>query len=310
MVQTTRNDVFFNRTFLETYTSEVMAKNFITARYLDKKEINAPTVVNYKDETKVDGKILDETKKKARPVTEGTELTEIRANLLVGDTRSLDLYGFKLEVTDEMLEDEAFILEKEIRDMSFTLSYIVEQNVISQLIAQAAAPKVSASTLNGDWANTNNINDIADDIIEMQSAFDDNDWGFELNGLFLNKKQINAIRKGFDYKVSNYDVASTQGYPTTTSLSFADCVHTKSKFMQDGYALGFDLNAPPATIYYNGKPNMSTPETYKGLEDFAPLVRGYVDQKEGVVNKTTFEMAVSFGVVVNKPGALLYQDGL
>lgn len=310
MVQTTRNDVFFNKTFLEAYTSEVMAKNYITARYLDKKEIKAPTVVNYKDETKVDGKILDETKKKARPVTEGTELTEIRASLLVGDTKSLDLYGFKLEVTDEMLADEAFILEKEIRDMSFTLSHLVEQNVILQLMEQAAAPKPKKADIHGNWANLNDVDDIADDIIEMQSAFDENDWNFELNGLFLNKKQINAIRKGLDYKVSHYDVTQIKGYPTSTSLSFADCVHTKSKFMENGHAIGFDLNAPPATIYYNGKPNTNTPQVYSGLEDFAPLVRGYVKQDEGVVDKTTFEMAVSFGLVVNKPGALLYMDGL
>lgn len=310
MVQTTKNDMFFNKTFLEAYTSEVMAKNYITARYLDKKEINAPTVVNYKDETKVDGKILDETRKKARPVTEGTELTEIRANLLVGDTKSLDLYGFKLEVTDEMLADEAFILEKEIRDMSFTLSHLVEQNIIVQLMEQAAAPKPKKADIHGNWANLNDVDEIADDIIEMQSAFDENDWNFELNGLFLNKKQVNAIRKGLDYKVSHYDVNQVKGYPINRSLSFADCIHTKSKFMEDGHAIGFDLNAPPATIYYNGKPNTSTPKVYNGLEDFAPLIRAYIKKDEGVVDKTTFEMAVSFGLVVNKPGALLHMDGL
>ena len=138
--------------------------------------------------------------------------------------------------TDKAMTDALSLLDSNAKLVEAEFASIVEQNVIAQLIAQAAAPKISGTTLNGDWASANDINDIADDIIEMQSAFDDNDWGFELNGLFLNKKQINAIRKGYDYKVSHYDVDNVKGYPVATSLTFADCIHTKSKFMDDGYA--------------------------------------------------------------------------
>ena len=100
-----------------------------------------------------------------------------------------------------MLADEAFILEKEIRDMSFTLSHLVEQNIVLQLMEQASAPKPKKADIHGNWASLNDVDEIADDIIEMQSAFDENDWNFELNGLFLNKKQVNSIRKGLDYKL-------------------------------------------------------------------------------------------------------------
>lgn len=311
MVMTTKDDIFFNPTMLAAYTSEVMAKGYVTAKYLKRQVSTAPTVITYIKEDETDGKLMNSKNKKVRPVSEGTELTEVRGSERLGRTKELTLRGFKLSVTDQELENDAFSLEDNIRDMSYTLARTVEQDAINTLINEANSPKV---TVKGNWADSaTTLNDIQSDLIDMQSAYDDTDYVDTLNCMFFNKKQFNAIRKGLNYEVSNYDVEAERGYnpyQSNPSLSFVDGVHHISKFLDDGECLGFDANNPPATIFYNVDPKLGSPAFYQGLEDYAPFVRTYVRREEGVVPKTEIEMAVSYAITVNKPAALLYAKGL
>lgn len=312
MTNTTKNDFFFNPVTLEAYTSNLMAKNFVTPRFLNKKLIDAPTVLNYRRDGEENGKLLDEVERKVRPVTEGTELTEVRGTVKIGETKTLQRYGMKLVVTNELLKNPAFTLQDEINNMSLSLARIVEKETIKTLKAEAEAPQ--SKKIKGKWTNDGTTLDtIQRDIVEMQSAFDDSDFNNELNTLFYNKAQFNEIKKDVNYEVSNYNVDAEEGYNVTIPnrpLDFVDALHYKCKYLDAGEALGWDGSMPPATIYYNRESGLGTPTFYNGLADFAPFVSTYVKDEPGVVPYKEIQMAVSFGVVVNKPGALLYQKGL
>lgn len=312
MANTTKNDFFFNPVTLEAYATTLMAKNFIAPRFLNKKLIDNPTVVSYQRDGEEDGKLLDEVERKVRPVTEGTELTEVRSTVKIGETKTIERYGMKLGVTNELLKNPAFSLQEEVNNMSLCLARIVEQHTIDTLKNEAKAP--TSSKVKGKWTDDGTTLDtIQRDIVEMQSAFDDTDYNNELNTLFYNKAQFNEIKKDVNYEVSNYNVDAEQGYNAyipNRPLDFVDSLHYKCKYLDAGEALGWDASQPPATIYYNRESGLGTPTFYEGLPDFAPFISTYVKDEPGVVPKKEIQMAVSFGVVVNKPGALLYQKGL
>lgn len=308
-MDTSNNDIFFNRQYLEAYASNIAAKGFITGKYLPRKPITAGKIVEHTRDVKEDGKILSALTAKARPVTEGAELTQVRGSAKTGKAMVLDFYGLEYKVTPELEEDPAFDLETEVMDLSYTLGALVEQENIKKLLANAKAPV--ANDIRGDWVNKD-INEIQSDIIDMQEAFDETDYTDELTGLFYNKKQYNAIRKHLNYSVEKYQLPE-DGYISAVKnpIEFVDSIHhTTRNRIPEGKSLGFDLMNPPATIYYGIQSDTFTPETYQGLEDYAPLMRAYIKEKKGIMSHKTIELGVAFGLSVRKPATLQLQNGL
>ena len=101
MVMTTNDDIFFTPYEIAEYTSNAMAKGFFVAKYMNRQQISTDTVVTYlRPEEKV-GSLISAKDKTVRPISEGTELTEIRGVERIGKTKTLSRRGYKLVVTDE-----------------------------------------------------------------------------------------------------------------------------------------------------------------------------------------------------------------
>lgn len=308
-MDTTDNDIMFNRQFLEAYSSNMAAKGFITGKYIPRKPITAGKIVEQTRDVKEDGKILSALTAKARPITEGAELTQIRGTAKTGKAMVLDFYGLEYKVTPELEEDPAFDLNTEIMDLSYTLGALIEDKNIERLLANAKAPK--ANSINGTWASKE-LNAIQSDIIDMQDAFDETDYTEELTGLFYNKKQYNSLRKHLNYSVEKYQLPE-DGYINAIKnpIDFVDSLHHSARNrIPEGTSLGFDLLNAPATVYYGVQADTFTPETYEGLADYAPLMRAYINEKKGIAPYKTIELGVAFGLSVRNPATLQKQTGL
>ena len=159
---------------------------------MNRQQINTDTVVTYlRPEEKV-GTLISAKDKTVRPISEGTELTEIRGVENIGKTKTLSRRGFKLVVTDDELDSRAFSLQDNLNDMSYTLAYEMEQNCVNTLKAEAKAPK--AAGLKGNWTNdTTDITSIESDIIDMQSAYDTTDMPGDLNCFFYGTNYYNVF---------------------------------------------------------------------------------------------------------------------
>lgn len=310
-MDTRNNDLFFNSQYLEAFASNIAAKGFVAAKYFPKKPITAGKIVEHVRDVKKDGEILSALTQKPRKITEGAELTQVRGTAKVGNAMELDFYGMEYIVTPELEADEGFDFESEIRDLSYTQAVLIEKKCIEKLLAEAQAPTVVQANLNGKW-DAADLNQIQADIIDMQESFDSTDYSDELTGLFYNKKQYNAIRKHMNYSVEKYDMPE-DGYISANKapIDFVDSYHHNTRnTVPEGKSLGFDLSNPPATIYYGIQAGTYTPDTYAELPAYAPLMRTYVREKEGIAPYKTIELGTAFGLSVRKPGALQLQGGL
>ncbi len=311
MVMTTNDDIFFTPYEIAEYTSDAMAKGFFVAKYMNRQQINTDTVVTYlRPEEKV-GSLISAKDKTIRPISEGTELTEIRGVERIGKTKTLSRRGYKLVVTDEELESNAFSLQDNLNDMSYNLAYEMEKNCVNTLKAEAKAPQ--ATGLKGKWSDdTTTITSIESDIIDMQSAYDETDMVGDLNCFFYGTNYYNVLRKNLNREQYQWTIEDEKGYDAYNSgaINALGAFHHKTKFLDDGEALGWNMNNVPATIYYKTNPTLSSASFYDGLPEYAPFVQTYVRRTEGIVPKTEIEMAVSYAITVNKPASLLYQTGL
>lgn len=310
-MQTTKDDIYFNDYEIAEYVSNAMAKGFFVAKYMNKQLVNAPTVVTHLRSEEERGSLISMKDKKVRPISEGTELTEVRGVQKIGKTKQLAKRGFKFSFTDEELESSAFDLQENLNDLSYTLAYEMEQNCVNTLKAEANSPK--ATGLHGKWSEeATTADNIASDIIDMETAFDTTDLNGDLNCLFYSTNNYNAINKNQNTEAFKWTVDDERGYDAynTGVIDFVGALHHKTKFLDDGEALGWNLNTPPATIYYRTNPRLAGASFYDGLPEYAPFVQTYTRRHEGIESYTEIEMAVEYAITVNRPASLLYQTGL
>ena len=121
------------------------------------------------------------------------------------EAMDLEMYGFEYKVTPKLEKSRGYSLEKDLRDLAYTLGVLIEGKNMSVLLENAKAPKVPAADLNGNWASAD-LKDIQADIIEMQDAYDQTDYQYDLNGLFYNRREYKALRKHMNNSVEKYDI--------------------------------------------------------------------------------------------------------
>lgn len=127
------------------------------------------------------------------------------------------------------------------------------------------------SIIKGDWRSINcSINDIENDIIDMNSEFDDLQEGINPHLTFVNNYEligmdgINKINLGLDlnfiiYHTSQFNVFKekyNEGYGNDSvnmddnPLIFDDIYNFESSFLDDSETIGWDKNHSPIKIYY------------------------------------------------------------
>lgn len=309
---TQKDDYLFNPVELAYYSSKVMAKQFITAQYLNRQVISAPTVLTYLKDGEKQGELISSKNKKPRPIAEGSHLTEIRTSEKFGETKNITTRGFKLVVTDQQMNNDAFDYMSEIRDMQYTLARIVETEAIYALVNEATR---KAPTIKGSWSDDGKtMKDIQKDLVDLQEAYyTGDDYDHNLNIMFYSPTTFSEILKELNFDVSRYKSEEQTGYNNFTPnapLNFLGIDHLQSKFVPKGEALGWDRRVPPATIYYGVDSTLGTPDYYAGLEPYAPLVRTSVERRGGIEKETEIQMAVSFAVTVNRPSSIFHVKGL
>ncbi|WP_304094753.1 hypothetical protein, partial [Methanobrevibacter ruminantium] len=152
-METKNNDIFFNEQFLSNYVSTIACKGFMTTKYLNVKQIDVETIETYTSDLAGDGQILDALTHKARPLADGAELTQVRGSVPTGEAMDLEMYGFEYKVTPKLEKSRGYSLEKDLRDLAYTLGVLIEGKNMSVLLENAKAPKVQAADLNGNWAS-------------------------------------------------------------------------------------------------------------------------------------------------------------
>ena len=312
MMETKNNDIFFNEQFLSNYVSTIACKGFMTTKYLNVKQIDVETIETYTSDLAGDGQILDALTHKARPLADGAELTQVRGSVPTGEAMDLEMYGFEYKVTPKLEKSRGYSLEKDLRDLAYTLGVLIEGKNMSVLLENAKAPKVPAADLKGNWASAD-LKDIQADIIEMQDAYDQTDYQYDLNGLFYNRREYKALRKHMNNSVEKYDIEKIAGMLTALKqpIFFEEAFHHNiNKELNAGTVLGFDLNFPPATCYYAVQEGTTNTITYEGMESCAPIIRTYTKEKKGIAPYKTIEFGACFGMHVDNPAAVFKQTGL
>lgn len=284
--------------FIQPYVAEQVASGFTVTKWLRARPSNGRTVIFYQKTKTVEEAITDGTQKLPNKIADGSELREIRTSGLNAQAQPVEMRGYKLIVSNDMLDENLEGIVDFIGELGYGIGRELEKDAVGQL--QQKALVTNATLGSGVWSASTTI-DL--DVMAMQSAYKDYSQRNRLDKLFCHDTNLQEARtfvRGQLYQ-------EVPEEPTVQGTQLMDGgIHAT-----EGYALGFDSRLPPATVYYGTEQGAFNPKLQEGMESFAPLINVKVKEvKDEIPSRTEIYMAAKSTVAVTNPKSVLYQSGL
>lgn len=205
----------------------------------------------------------------------------------VGDTYE---FGYKLEFSRNVTREKGFVDEilRAYDRAAYGMQRKINGDVLSAMSSYAAAPTISIDTT---WDTSA---DICDNIDDMQTAFDQDGWDFELTDLYLHKTNYNELKKYYR------NVEGIKFDPNDVEGSRANNVKSS---ITEGTLYGLDNNIKPITIYKN------TDSEYSSNPQGSIINIDKYQQKE-YPKKIVIELWAEMGIGVKYGNAILKQTGI
>lgn len=205
----------------------------------------------------------------------------------VGDTYE---FGYKLEFSRNVTREKGFVDEilRAYDRAAYGMEKKINGDVLSAMDSYAAAPAISIGTT---WDTSA---DICDNIDDMQTAFDQDGWDFELTDLYLHKTNYNELKKYYR------NVEGIKFDPNDVEGSRANNVKSS---ITEGTLYGLDNNIKPITIYKN------TDSEYSSNPQGSIINIDKYQQKE-YPKKIVIELWAEMGIGVKYGNAILKQTGI
>lgn len=204
-----------------------------------------------------------------------------------GDTYE---FGYKLEFSRKVTREKGFVDEilRAYDRASYGMAKKVNDDILTNMSNFAAAPTISIDTT---WDSSAKILDNIDD---MQNAFDQVGWDFELTDLYLHKTNYTELKKYYrnveGVKFDPSDVEGSKANDVKTSIS-------------EGTLFGLDNNIKPITIYKNTDADYSSDPTNSIIN-----IDKYNQQE--YPKKIIIELWAEMGIGVKYGNAILKQTGI
>lgn len=297
-LESTIADRLFNRDFIQTRMTNIIAANMNVTKYLARQQIG-DDVANYvyfeEKETPEEDRASGKTKAPQK-IAPGAELQVVRMSDLKATPAPLETRGFKLILEMAKLKQNGQSVLRYMQRLAYNMAYELEADSIAAL-SQGTA---STATISTAWSSSTNINK---DVRAMDTAYLDDSLGMAANTKLLDKTNYREL---CDFKE---DVeGKNYGFP---SFSEGDqqFVYGGGQ-MSHGTILNFDRNTPIATTAYAVNPNAFNPNVMKGMEDFAPFINVKVKEVyDEDPEKLIIFMRMTTTSVLEEPKGVQVQTG-
>lgn len=293
------NDQLFNRDFLQTRMTALVAKGLRVTPYMNKDKVtDADTYTYFQEKTTPEEDLTSGVSKGAKKIAPGAELEIVRTSALKGKSIPVETRGFKVVIELKRLKQNGQSVLRYISRLAYFIGRDIEVDTVNALKNGGTASKATISEV---WSTSAGINK---DIRAMQLAYHDDSLPMDLNTFFLHQDNFTEL--------ANYKEAMTgKDYPFPEFDDGPNRFMYGGQNMTDGTSIGIDRNSPPATVAYDVNPNAFNPKVLKGMEGYVPYIN--VKTKEVLdedPEKLIIFMRATTATALEEPKGVQVQDGL
>jgi hypothetical protein len=294
------NDQLFNRDFLQTRITRLVAKGLRVTPYMNKdKVVNADQYVFYQEKATPEEDLTSGLSKGAQKIAPGAELEIVRTSGMKGESIPVETRGFKLVIDITKLKQNGQSILNFITKHAYFVGRDIETDVVNALKNGGTASTATLS--DGVWETSSSINL---DIRRMKVAYHDDSLPMELNTFCLDETNFTEL---CDYKEAmtgkDYDFPEFDDGPNRFMYGGQRMTH--------GTCIGFDRTMPPATVAYDVNPNAFNPSVLKGMEGYAPFINVKVKEiLDEDPEKLIIFMRATTAVALEEPRGAQVQTGL
>jgi hypothetical protein len=308
MVETSDNKLLTNNLLMEAYASEFGMKGLRVTPFINRQSTDAEIVNMYVREKTPTESIISDRTGKARRITEGARLVQVRGTPKTDKGRTLEFYGFEYYITNKALKQPGYSLSEDVKDLSAVICAQVERSVVNTLKSDANAKK--ATNLNKKWnGEDTTLEDIQSDLVDIDLAYDNDELLYDLNIMFHSKIAHGALQKKISLTEQKWEIPR-EGYEAQKALELGQIQHLYAgKGLSDGEMLAWDKNRPAATIYYGTEEGVNSPEVYEQLPDFAPMLMSYTEPLKGINPGWKIQIGCAWTVLTREPKGILFDNG-
>lgn len=297
-LESTIADRLFNRDFIQTRMTQIIASNMNVTKFTDRQQIG-DDVANYvyfeEKETPEEDRASGKTKAPQK-IAPGAELQIVRMSDLKATPAPLETRGFKLILEAAKLKQNGQSVLRFMQRMAYNMAYELEGDSIAAFGQGTATP----ATISTAWSTSTNINK---DLRAMDAAYLDDSLALSANTKLMDKTNYTEL---CDFKEDTE--GKNYGFP---SFSEGDQQYVYGGGrMTHGTILNFDRNTPLATTAYAVNPRAFNPKVMKGMEDFAPYINVKVKEVyDEDPEKLIIFMRMTTTSVLEEPKGVQVQTG-
>ena len=213
----------------------------------------------------------------------------------LGDTYQ---FGYKLEFSKQVTRENGFVDEilRAYDRATYGICRKINGDVYQNMSDFAAAPTITLA--DGVWSGASSSvptsGAISQDIIELQDAYDQVGWEYELSDLYLNKRQYYAVKQYY---------RATESTPFNPDDVDGVRLNNTKGGVPSGTLFGLDNKIQPITVYKNTDPDFSSDPTHSIIN-----IDKY--QQLEYPKKQVIEIWVEMGLGMKEPYSVLKQTGL
>lgn len=250
----------------------------------------ASTFAYFNDTTSAEDDIQAGTMSTPMIMSELGKMSKIDVAPIQKQTGDTYEFGYKLMFSRNVTREKGFVDEilRAYDRAAYGMQRKINGDILSVMSTNASAP---TATITDTWATSAHI---SDDIIDMQDAFDQDGWDFELTDFYLNKTNYNEARKYYK------NVDATPFDPQNVEGSVFNNVKNS---IVEGTLYGLDNNIKPITVYKNTDAEYSSdPEN--------SIINIDKYQQQEYPKKIVIELWSEMGLGVKYGNAILKQTGV
>lgn len=308
MVETSDNALLTNNLLMEAYASEFGMKGLRVTPFLNRQSTDAEIVNMYVREKTPTESIISARSGKARRITEGARLVQVRGTPKDDKGRTLEFYGFEYYITNKALKQPGYSLSEDVKDLSAIICAQVETSAVTKVKTDANADKATGLNKNWNGADTT-LDDIQSDLIDIDLAYDNDELLYNLDIMFHSKLAHGALQKKVSLNQQKWEIPK-EGYEAQKALDLGQIQHLYAgRGLTSGEMLAWDKTRPAATIYYGTEEGVNSPEVYEQLPEFAPMLMGYSEPIKGITPGWKVQLGCAWTVLTREPRGILFDDG-
>lgn len=304
------NEVLFNRDYLQGLVSEYALKGLRMTPFFEPVRIDDDTFTWIKDDSNPEKAIATGQQHKPRLLAEGAQLEEIRLEGYSTETGTVTKFGYRLTISNNLLKRRVVLgtLLDKIKKLAYGLGREIEEITYTAAKAKAISEGIYNPSLSKKLIGTQSS--VHEALLDLQVAYDLDDYSQELDTLVMTKSDLAAVRKQLNANEIITQNRIIEGWDAR-GFEYMDTTFMKSSmFQNNGELFGFDKNIPLGNIYYGVEDGAYNPSVVTGMEHIAPIINVTVQEPESwnVPKEYTIRMLASVGVGITSPQRILYSN--